>query len=164
MVCLSLLHHKIMSVIHFARARYLLLIPAVLLAACSSAPGPKQAKAALPEPAGVASSSSKHPLVKYIELSGFRIREAGAGKLQVKFIAVNHSEADMGELSIKVRMTTTAAKPEDPPVAEFEAKVPALGPQEIREVRADAPTKLRAYEIPDWQFIKTDFDITSPAP
>ena len=57
-----------------------------------------------------------------------------------------------------------AAKPEDPPITQFEAKIPALGPQEIKDVSATASTKLRIYEMPDWQFIRAEAEITSPAP
>ena len=115
-------------------------------------------------PPGPATTSSKHPLAKFIELSGFRIKESGSGKLEVKFIAVNHSEADLGDLELHVRLTTSAAKPGDAPVTEFDAKIPSLGPQEIRDVTAQAKTTLKLYELPDWQFLRGDFDITSPAP
>lgn len=117
-----------------------------------------------PEPPGAATLIGQHPLAKYIELNGFRLTEGGAGKLNVKFTAVNHSEADIGDLTVKVKLVTTAAKPDDPPVAEFEAKVPALGPLEVKDVGATATTKLRIYELPDWQFLRAQFEITSPAP
>lgn len=106
----------------------------------------------------------KHPLAKYVELVGFRLSEAGGGKLNVKFVVVNHSEADIGDLGLKVRLTTSSAKPEDPPIGEFEVKVPSLGPQEIQDVSATLPTKLRIYELPDWQYLKAEFEITSPQP
>jgi hypothetical protein len=108
--------------------------------------------------------SNKHPLAKYLELSGYRISETAAGKLNIKFVVINHSEADIGDLTLKIRLVTTAAKPEDPPITEFEAKVPGVGPQEIKDVSAMATTKLRIYELPDWQFIKAEVEITSPAP
>src|ERR1700704_848678 len=144
--------------------RNLIVVLSLSLAACSSAPEAKQTKQAPAEVSGPATTASKHPLAKYIEFAGFRISEAGPGKLKVKFIAVNHSEADLGELAVKLRMVTTVAKPEDPPVAGFDAKIPSLGPQEIRDITATTSTKKRAYEIPDWQFILVEFDITSPAP
>jgi hypothetical protein len=31
-------------------------------------------------------------------------------------------------------------------------------------VDAKVNTKLRIYELPDWQFLRAEFDITSPAP
>lgn len=82
----------------------------------------------------------------------------------MKFVVVNHSEADIGELGVKVRLTTSSAKPDDPPIAEFQVKVPTLGPEEIQDVVATAPSKLRIYELPDWQFLKAEFEITSPEP
>ena len=90
--------------------------------------------------------------------------ESSAGKLKIKFTAINHSDADLGDLIVKVRMITSAAKPEDPPVTEFEAKIPSLGPQAIADVSAQGNTKLRIYELPDWQFLRAEFDITSPPP
>jgi hypothetical protein len=42
--------------------------------------------------------------------------------------------------------------------------VPSLGPQEVKDISATALTKLRIYEMPDWQFIRAEVEITSPAP
>ena len=108
--------------------------------------------------------TNQHPLAKYLELSGYRITETAPGKLNVKFAVVNHSEADIGDLTLKIKLITTAAKSDEPPITEFEAKVPALGPQELKDVTATAATKLRIYELPDWQFIRAAVEITSPAP
>ena len=74
-----------------------------------------------------------------LEVAGFRVSEGGAGKLTVKFAVINHSDADIGDLTMKVKLTTTAAKPEDPPIAEFEAKVSGLGPQESKTPSAPRP-------------------------
>ena len=110
------------------------------------------------------STVSHHPLAKYIELVGFRLTESSAGKLNVKFSAINHSDADLGDLTVKIRIRTTQAAPTDPPVTEFEAKIPNVGPQETKDITAKAETKLRIYELPDWQFLRAEFDITSPQP
>jgi len=134
------------------------------LAGCSSPAPQATGKQGTIEITGPATTISKHPLAKYIELAGFRLVESKPGQLEVKFVAVNHSEADLGDLGLTIRVRTTAAKPEDPPVAEFMAKVPALGPLEIHDVSAKVSTKLRIYELPDWQFMRAEFDITSPAP
>ena len=135
-----------------------------MLVGCSSPAPQPAAKQAAPENTGPATTSSKHPLAKYIELAGFRLAEAKPGQLDVKFVAINHSEADLGDLELTVRLRTTAAKPEDPPVAEFQAKVASLGPLEIRDITGKVTTKMRIYELPDWQFLHAEFDITSPAP
>jgi hypothetical protein len=141
------------------------LVVLILSLAGCSAPAPQvTAKQAPPENTGPATTTSKHPLAKYIELAGFRLAESKPGELQVKFVAINHSEADLGDLEVTVRLRTTTATPEDPPVAEFMAKIPSLGPLEIRDTSAKVTTKMRIYELPDWQFMRADFDITSPAP
>ncbi len=136
----------------------------MMLSGCSSPPPEKPAPPASPYGPGPATTSGKHPLAKFIELAGFRLTLEKGGQLKAKFSAINHSDADLPELGVHVRIVTTAAKPGDPPVAEFDAKVPGLGPYEDHDVEATAATQLKAYEFPDWQFLRADFDITSPAP
>jgi hypothetical protein len=139
--------------------------PLLFLAACSSPPPPaKQSKTPEPFGPGPAAASGKNPLDKYLELSAFRLSESGAGKLKIIFAATNHSNADLGDLTVKVRLVTSTYKQGDEPITAFEAKTPSLGPQETHDVTATANTKLRLYELPDWQFLRADFDITSPAP
>lgn len=129
----------------------------VVLAGCSSKENPAIQSVAPP-------AASHHPLAKYVELVGFRLTESSAGKLNVKFSAINHSDADLGDLTVKIRIKTNQAAPADPPVTEFEVKIPNVGPQETKDVTAKAETKLRIYELPDWQFLRAEFDITSPQP
>jgi hypothetical protein len=138
----------------------------IALAGCSSPPATdsKDTKKTGPVEPTSAVPTKKHPLAKYVELVGFRLSEAGGGKLKVKFVVVNHSEADIGDLGVRVRLTTSSAKPDDPPIATFDVKVPSLGPEEIQDVSATSPSKLRVYELPDWQFLKAEFEITSPQP
>ena len=146
--------------------RILVISLLLTLASCSS-PAPtdtKQAKKTGPIEPTSAIPIKKHPLAKYVELVGFRLAEAGGGKLRIKFVVVNHSEADIGDLGVKVTLSTTTAKPDDPPIAQFESKIPDLGPEELQDVTATVPSKLRIYELPDWQFIKAEFEITSPQP
>ena len=104
-----------------------------------------------------------HPLGKMIEVGGFRMSEAGQGHLKIRFGVTNHSDGDIADLGLKITLTAAGAKPEDPPLCTFEVKIPELGPQEMKEVTGTATTKLRIYELPDWQFIHSDFTITSPA-
>lgn len=140
----------------------LLLTAAVMLGGCSASPPPEtKPAAASPYGPGPASTNSNNPVAKFIELSGFRLTDKGGGKLQVKYTAINHSDADLSELAVHVRLMTSAAKPGDAPVAEFDSKIPGLGPQESHEMIAMTTTKLKFFEFPDWQFMRADFDITS---
>lgn len=127
------------------------------LYACSSPTPPPSARAAAPNPA-----AGSNPVAKYIELVGFRISEKGPGKLSIRFAVVNHSDADIGDLGLTVNIRTTTSKPTDPPLFSFPVKVSALGPESLKEVEAETETKLRVYELPDWQFLRSDFVVTSP--
>jgi hypothetical protein len=140
--------------------RIALLLPIVWLAGCasSSSSSDKQTKAAAPAPAHFIASKSSNPAGKYIELVGFRVNEESAGHLEIQFGVVNHSEADLGELKLTVNLSTSAAKPGDPPLLSFPAKV-SLGPADLKNVKIQVPTKLRVYELPDWQFLTADFQI-----
>lgn len=156
---------SIIACIMLVTMRFTVIFAAAFLAGCSSSTSTAPQAKQLTTPQAVTSVISlKHPLGKYLELSGFRIGEKGAGKLDIRFAVINHSQADIGELVMHVKLTTTAAKPEDPPITEFDAKVPPLGPLEVKDASGSATTKLRVYEMPDWQFIKAEAEITSPAP
>ena len=141
-----------------------LLSAALLCAACSS-PAPKS-KALPPEPfgPGPATANGKHPLAKFVELTGFRVTESSSGKLKIKFVALNHSDADLGDITVKVRLVANTFKEGDEPVTTFDAQIPSLGHGELKDVTASATTKYKLYELPDWQFLRADFDITSPKP
>jgi hypothetical protein len=136
----------------------------LVLAGCSNPAPPPAAKQAPVDGGGPATTTGKHPLAKYIELAGFRLAESKPGQLEVKFVAINHSEAELVDLAVNIRLKTTAAKPDDPPVAQFQANIPALSPLEVHDVSAKVATKMRIYELPDWQFLRAEFDIVSPAP
>ncbi len=107
-------------------------------------------------------SNTSNPVAKYIELVGFRVTERSKGHLIVQFGVVNHSEADVGDVKMTVNLGTTASKPGDPPLISFPAQVSRLGPSELKDVSVEVPTKMRVYELPDWQFLKADFQITDP--
>jgi hypothetical protein len=129
-----------------------------ILTACSTPPD--AAKSPAPAPKRVAASSN--PVARYIELTGLRLGEKGPGKLSVRFGAVNHSDADLGDLVMEVQLSATSAKAGEPPFATFTAKIGQLGPQEWKDIEVIVPTKLRVYELPDWQFVKADFQVTEP--
>jgi hypothetical protein len=131
----------------------------ISLLGCSPSSTGKETKSAPSIPARTTATNKSNPLAKYIELVGIRANEKSPGHLQVQFGVVNHSEADVGDVKLDVSVGTTAAKAGDPPLITFSAKVPSLGPNEMKQVSVDVPTKLRVYELPDWQFLKADFQI-----
>jgi len=133
----------------------------LVLAGCSSStPASSSKSTSAPQSQRIAPSSN--PVAKYIEVTGFRINERGPGKLQIRFAVVNHSDADIGNIAMTVDLRASTSKPDDPPLATFNARVDGLGPEDLKEASVDVPTKLRVYELPDWQFIRADFQITEP--
>jgi len=143
------------------RSRVVLAVFAGLLTGCSSTPETSTAASPrAPQPNRVPASSN--PVAKYIELTGFRIDEKGPGKLEIRFAVVNHSEADLGNVSMTVNLRATTSKPNEPPLASFNARVDGLGPEDLKQVAVTVPTKLRVYELPDWQFLRSDFEVTEP--
>ena len=103
-----------------------------------------------------------HPYSKNLELGGFRISESKGGSLRVKFNVVNHSQADLGDIDMEVTLAPAGSKPENPPICVLKVKVSGLGPEESKAVEATTATKLRVYELPDWQYIRAVYEITAP--
>jgi hypothetical protein len=102
-----------------------------------------------------------HPLAKYIEIAGFRTVE-DARKPALRFLVVNHSSAELPPLTLEVTLRVAGAKPEDPPVSTINVKVPGIDPYDSKEITGQMKSKLRAYEFPDWQFLRADFSVVAP--
>lgn len=102
-----------------------------------------------------------NPVQKYIEISGIRFTEDAKKKTLVKFNLTNHSDADLTGLAGNVTMWARTQKSEEDSVGtfSFSADVP---PQATKEVTAPLTTKLKIYELPDWQNVTTDVQITAP--
>ena len=104
-----------------------------------------------------ANGEKTNPLSKHIEVTGFRIREDKNQKVTVQMVIVNHGGADIAGLEMQVGLYAKGTL-----VVEFPVKVKSLGPYEVAQGIGTATTKLRAYEIPDWQFLTSKFVITAP--
>ena len=151
-----------------------LLVAAVLVGLGAGAyfyllPSSKTAEPASKQPASFEAPSSfpspkakEHPLAKFIEIAGLRVTEDVKQKAQIKYLVVNHSGAELGDLTLAITLKPFTAKPEDKPVAAFSVKVASLRPYESRELETSVKTALRAYELPDWQFLRAEFEITAP--
>ena len=103
-----------------------------------------------------------HPLQKYIEVSGVRFIQDAKKKTEVRFLVVNHSPDDIGDLGGIVTILGRTQKSGEETVGTFTFKLPSVGPWESKELSAPVETKLRVYELPDWQNVSTEVQITSP--
>jgi len=103
-----------------------------------------------------------NPFQKYIEVAGIRFVENAQHQLEARFIVINHSDADLADLGGTVNIWGRTAKAEEEAAGSFSFKVPSLLPNESKETVAPLITKLKPYELPDWQNLDSVVQITSP--
>jgi hypothetical protein len=103
------------------------------------------------------------PFQKHIEISGVRfVPDPKKKGTLVKFLVINHSESDATGLSGNVTIWGRTQKSEEDAQGTFSFTT-NLGPYESKEITAPVNTKLKIYELPDWQNITTDVQITAPS-
>ena len=113
-------------------------------------------------PPAAASKGKANTLQKYVEVVGMRLTEDAKKKPAVRFVVVNHSGAEIADLSANVNLWARTAKSDEEAVGTFSFKLPSLGAYEAKEMSGALNTKLRVYELPDWQNLVAEIQITSP--
>ncbi len=105
--------------------------------------------------------AAPNPYQKYIEVSGVRFLEGDKNKKpQVKFVVTNHSGADITGLGGSVTIVGRSQK-DSQAAGSFEFST-NIGPWESKDLTAPLVTQLEMIELPDWQFVSTNVQITSP--
>lgn len=122
----------------------------------TAAAPPAQVESPAAKPVGKTS-----PLQKFVEISGVRWSEDAKKRIVVKFTVTNHSDADLAGLAGNVTIWGRTQKSEEDAVGTFSFAA-NVGPQASQEVSAPLNTKLKIYELPDWQNVNADLQITSP--
>jgi hypothetical protein len=135
---------------------YTYVLPKKSETASATAGTPPAAGTVLPAAAAGAGSKKAHPLAKFLEITGVRFTEDAKQRAKVQFVVVNHSAADLPELKMQI-----AVKAAGKTVFDFPFSVPSIGPYESKDFSVPVQTSLKGYELPDWQFLKADFEITS---
>lgn len=97
-----------------------------------------------------------HPLAKYIEVTGLRVMEGRAGQAKIAFVAVNHSPADLPDLSAQLTLAGGGKE-----MFDFPVKIPSMGPYETKDITTAVKTNLKPYELPDWQTLRPTLRIIS---
>jgi hypothetical protein len=113
-----------------------------------------------PAASSTAAPAGGNPLWKQIEVVGMRLTQNKAKKTEVRFVVVNHSGAEIQDLSATVSLQARTSKRDEEPIGAFSFKVPMLGPYESTELTAVVNTKLKVYELPDWQNLDARISIT----
>lgn len=107
--------------------------------------------------AGVPSSVGAS-LVRHLEVTGIRIYEENK-RAHVRLLLVNHSLASLPDLRGNITLRTKEGREV---ISTVPLRLEGLGGLESREISGPLRTNLRAYEIPDWQFLEGVVEITSP--
>ena len=112
--------------------------------------------ASLEDPSAQAPATPPSDLVvKNLELTGLRLTEDANQKTFLQVVVVNHSGADLGEVHAQLNLKAVTTGKDLAPVGACVIKT-TLGPYESKELKVPVQTKLRAYEFPDWQFLRAE--------
>lgn len=130
---------------------YLYILPARSHATNTQAPALQNAGTAAP-------AQHAHPLAKHLEVAGIRLAETSPQTAKVSFVVINHSGAELPDLKLEVILRPTTG---GNPVFDFPVNLPSIGPFEARDMTSTIKTTLKPYELPDWQFLRPEFRITS---
>ena len=103
------------------------------------------------------------PYQKFIEVSGIRFAEdpKDKDKTIVKFVVTNHADDEITGLSGTVAIVGRGDKAGGEALAAFTFTT-SLGPEESKDLTTSLTTKLKPYELPDWQFAQPLLQITAP--
>ena len=72
------------------------------------------------------------------------------------------ADGDLSTYFEEARRFAAAAGGGLQPVAVIDAKVGTVPAQGVKDMESPMNTKLKVYELPDWQFVKATFEITAP--
>ena len=126
-------------------------------------PGSSSAeKAGLENPANASQQKVTNPLQKYVEVVGMRLINEDKRPV-AKFVVVNHSSAEIDGLEANVRLWASTSRSEEDSVGSFSFKLPEIAANSSKDLTEPLKTKLKIYELPDWQNTTAEIEITSPA-
>jgi len=91
---------------------------------------------------------------KVVEISGIRIFEEQK-KPKIRLMVINHAATELVALEGTIRVTSGKGEV----VAEVPLKLPLIEAYEAKEIISPFASKLRAYELPDWQFLRAEFKL-----
>jgi len=119
-------------------------------------------KAGLENPANASKQKVSNPLQKYLEVVGIRMMTENK-KPVAKFLVVNHSGAEITNLEASVTLWASTSRSEEDSIGSFTFSVPSIAADGSKELTEPLKTKLKMYELPDWQNATAEIQITSPA-
>jgi hypothetical protein len=119
-------------------------------------------RAGVTEPAATARTKTANPLQKYIEVVGIRLVQDERHRPQARFIVVNHSNAELNDLNANVTIFASTSRSDEEAVGTFKFKLDSIAGNESKEMTQPFTTKMKIYELPDWQNATADVQIAQP--
>jgi len=115
------------------------------------------------ESPGAKPGSAVNPIQKFIEVSSVRFAEdpKNKNKVVVRFVLTNHAETELDGLAGNVTIWASTGRSEEDAEGTFEFTT-NLKPLESKELTAPLTGKKKIYELPDWQNMTNDVQITAP--
>jgi hypothetical protein len=104
-------------------------------------------------------AAASHSLAQFVEVTGFRIVVDFNKKSEIHYLVVNHSAADLSDMTLYVTVRNASAKPGQPPVTRFSFRAPGLGPFGSKEMSSPIEKLNRSITLPDWQDLRAEVQI-----
>jgi hypothetical protein len=104
-------------------------------------------------------SVSAAPLVKAIEVTGFRIQMDPSKKSEIQYLVVNHTAARFSSVTVYVTLYTADAKAGQPPLCRFQFTAPNLAPFQAKDMTSAIERVTRPVSLPDWQDLRATVEI-----
>ena len=83
-------------------------------------------------------------------------------KPMVKFVVVNHSQSEIDNLQANVRVQASTSRSDEDAIGSFSFRIPEIGANSSKDLTEALKTKMKMYELPDWQNTTAEVEITSP--
>jgi hypothetical protein len=112
--------------------------------------------------AGSAAKAVSSPLQRSVEVTGLRFVSSGKTPA-VKFVVVNHSGSPLSDLTGTVTLWAGTSRSDEDSIGTFNLNADVIEAGGSKDMQAPLKTKLKAYEMPDWQNATAEVQITSPA-
>lgn len=113
------------------------------------------------DPGSPAKRKVAHPYQKYVEVVGVRLISKDK-EPNVRFVVVNHSSLELVDLAATVTLWASTSHSDEEPVGTFNFILPSIGPYDSKDLASPLKTKLKMFELPDWQNANAEIQITSP--
>ena len=117
------------------------------------------AKSAAPEPLTTPAVEASHPVSQYIEVTGIRFVMDPNKKSEIQYLVVNHSAAELSDMTVFVTVKTANAKAGQPPLCRFSFRSTGLAPFESKEMTSSIEKLPHPVTLPDWHDLRAEVQI-----